>query len=235
MIQWLLKRLFLSASLFVLLVALLLWGWHTVYLPETFPIQSIKIEGSFNYVTRHAIEQAVLPAVITHGFFNVDVVALKDRLLTLPWLAGVSVSRVWPDKLVVRVSEQRAVARWGDDSLLNAKAEIFKPLAETLPEGLPLLLGPPGQQDELLAMHQKMGEILSPLGLAILQLDLSARHAWCLILNNGMMILLGRGQPVERLQRFVSVYNRIFATQNKQADRVDLRYDNGLAVHWKQA
>ena len=53
-------------------------------------------------------------------------------------------------------------------------------------------------------------------------------------LDNGVKLALGRSQRTERLQRFKQVYNKLFAEKVNSIKGIDLRYTNGLAVHWKK-
>ena len=56
------------------------------------------------------------------------------------------------------------------------------------------------------------------------------RQAYSMVLNNGAQVLLGRREPLPRLQRFAKVYHKIFTPTSAQAERIDLRYQNGLTV-----
>lgn len=217
------------------LVAGLLWGWGTLKKPETFPIQSIRIEGEFRHLSRHTLEQMILPYVMSHGFFAIDVKALKDQLLTLAWIDTVSISRWWPDILIVRIAEQKAVARWGDFQLINQQGGLFSPPKETIPQALPLLRGPEGQQQWVLIQYVKMEKLLKPIGFSIKEIDLSARHAWELHMTDGALIVLGRREPIERLTRFVKFYDKIRVNRTATLERADLRYPIGVAVRWKEA
>ncbi len=72
----------------------------------------------------------------------------------------------------------------------------------------------------------------SAVDLQAVQLALSARHAWQLRLNNGMVLELGREDMRQRLARFVAVQRtegRGLRTEGG-VTYVDLRYRNGFAV-----
>ncbi|GAB4223725.1 MAG: hypothetical protein Tsb005_19610 [Gammaproteobacteria bacterium] len=215
------------------ILSVAIWGWQKLHDPNTLPIQAIKIEGNVKHLSHHAIEQAILPYVLSQGFFAVNVAGLRDHLMQLPWVELASVTRVWPNSLLVNITEQQAVAQWLDDSLLNSQGELFSPEKYTFPSGLPKLEGPQGQHQQVLAHYRAMSDMLAPLNLLIEHIVLSARNAWLLKLNNGMTLLLGRIEPMERLQNFIDVYQKVFANTALQAERVDLRYEQGLAVQWK--
>ena len=64
------------------------------------------------------------------------------------------------------------------------------------------------------------------------ELSLSERFAWQVQLKNGIKLNLGRQEFIDRLQRFIDVYP-LLAQQEKAVKYVDLRYDTGVAVGWK--
>ncbi len=216
-------------SLLILMITLLAWGWIEVHNPHVMPIKRIKIQGSYQRVDQQALKKAVLPYA-ENGFFNIDMVELRDRLLQLPWVADVSVRRVWPSTLALRITQQQVLARWDEGSLLSADGEVFTPRESSIPTGLPLFIGPDGQRLQMIAAYQTIERMLQPLSLRVNELQLSPRRSWSIRLNNGMQIMLGRVNMQQRLQRFVEVYPELFANKKNVAKYVDLRYTNGIAV-----
>ena len=61
-------------------------------------------------------------------------------------------------------------------------------------------------------------------------ITLSARRAWQLRLDDGMVLQLGRENLEVRLAGFVSAYQRTVARLPQPPSDVDLRYSNGFAV-----
>jgi len=144
----------------------------------------------------------------------------------------VTVRRVWPDTLKLRVVEQRAAARWGDKAVLNRQGLVFTPDAASIPKRLPQLSGPEELRRRVLEMYIAMTGTLAPIGRRVEQLQLDNRRAWLLKLDNGVELKLGRDEAIERLQRFVRVYPTVFAEREAELNAVDLRYSNGFAVRW---
>lgn len=201
--------------------------------PQALPLNSVQIRGEFKKITEAELQAAVDTKSLT-GFFTTDVDAVRERVKALPWVAEVAVRRVWPDRLTVTVIEQQAVARWGDKGLLNERGELFTPKKASLPTGLPKLNGPEGNSLFVLERYNEMRETLSSLGRDINVLSLDERRSWWLELDNGVKLALGRSQRAERLQRFKQVYSKLFEEQTNGIKGIDLRYTNGLAVHWKK-
>lgn len=200
--------------------------------PQQWPVGSVHIEGRFRYLQQLQLQQVVAPLAAS-GFFVVDVSELQERLQALAWVEQVSVRRVWPDELDIEVREQRPVARWGADSYVNARADVFTPEQAVTVAALPGLSGPDGYQGRVLQMHRSMQRLLTPLQLEVDRLSLDARRAWRLRLSNGLTLEAGRKDPLKRVARFVKVYPAILAAAEGRLVTVDLRYSNGFAARWQ--
>lgn len=208
----------------LVLLAGLLGALYWLLSPERFPVSTVAIKGNLKNVTRAEIE-AALPRV-SGNFFALDLAEVRTAVERLPWVRGVAVRRVWPAQLELSVEEHVALARWGDDALVNTHGERF--VAKTK-EALPLFLAPGGTAAEVTRRYQRFAEIVAPLNTGVERVVLTQRHAWQLRLGNGVHVMLGRDADLAeaRLRRFVETYP---AVQKSQHDYVDLRYPNGFAL-----
>ncbi len=84
------------------------------------PIQSIEVNGPFQRVTALQIEEAISDD-LSYGFLSADLSSIKHKVVALPWIDHASVSRRWPSKIVITVSEQIPAACWGERGLLNTR------------------------------------------------------------------------------------------------------------------
>lgn len=69
---------------------------------------ALQIEG-LKYASRAAIAR-VFAADFDRSIFTTPLEQRRQRLLALDWVADASVSRIWPDRLLVRIRERRPVA-----------------------------------------------------------------------------------------------------------------------------
>jgi cell division protein FtsQ len=198
--------------------------------PATLPIKRVHIEGEFLRLDTIRLQELVTEKV-RGGFFNIDVAAIRNALLALPWVNNVSVHRVWPDGLRVIVNEQTAVVRWNEAGLLNEQGHYFSPEKDTFPHNLPLLEGPEESQELLLERFRSLKENY---GLSVVRLQLNQRRAWKFELENGLSVVLGRRDFENRVERFVNVVINKLGEKSSQAREIDMRYTNGFAVRWKQ-
>ena len=200
--------------------------------PSAWPVNAVQIEGELRYLDANAL-QSFLEPMMEQGFFAMRVGEIQSQLQARPWVEQVSVRRVWPDRVQVRIREQQPVVRWGDSGFLNPRGEYFSPQDTIGITGLPQLAGPDGYEQRVLSMFAQMRESLRPLQLSIVSLQLDARRAWHVQLDNGLKMELGRRDPLQRVARFVHAYPAIMAAGNGSVVSVDLRYSNGVAVHWQ--
>ena len=227
-------RLFRILQLMVALILILglIYGWEWVSDPLKFPIRSVKIDAPYQHVDQPSLK-AVISPYLNQGFIRFRPYLLEEALLKFPWIADIHIERIWPDIVVIHITEQQAVARWGKTDVLNDKGQTFTPPINTIPVELPLFDAPTDQIDALWKNFQTISDLLKPLGFTITQFTMDNRLSLKMVLNNGTTILLGKTDPLLRLQRFVKVYPYIFTSNKMQADYIDLRYENGAAINWR--
>lgn len=230
----------LGGSALALLVAAFVTGLVPLPLPEReFPIHTLKVESTFEHVSREEVAAVVAPHA-ARGFFDTDVAAIRGELQAMPWVRSASVRRVWPDTLQVMLLEERAVARWAAGGLVNANGELFHPdidasvdSARDGEEKLPVFTGPARSVAQVTDYYFALQRQLSPLGLRIERLAMDARRAWELTLDNGIRLTLGNRDAERQMQRFVRFYPQVMAARATDIAQIDLRYSNGFAVRWR--
>jgi cell division protein FtsQ len=201
------------------------------------PIKSIELIGQLRNINSLEVQQAVAQQVRA-GFFTVDVNAVKQAAEQLPWAQSVSVRRVWPDQLQIAVTEQQAIARWGDKAVLNAEGKLFYPTAQAMPANVVQLDGPPGTYAQLFTHYRELQGILTEQGLNIKRLWLTPRRAMQLELDNGIRLVLGKVRSTNEssalVARFAEAYGKALAKSTRKIRSVDLRYANGFSVKWAE-
>ncbi len=199
--------------------------------PGRWPIRAVRIEGDLQRVDRERLQEVVAPLATT-GLLLVDVDSVRVALERMPWVERAYVRRLWPDRLLLTVVEQQAVARWADGQLVNRRGELFVVDAEGQPDGLPELHGPEGQARRLLEQYRLLDGLLSVAGQQVTRLELDPRRAWRLTLASGLEVELGRSEIRTRLERLLGLLLGWDEERLAAAERIDLRYANGLAVRW---
>lgn len=216
----------------VLLAALVGAGGKALWLWLDRPIERVSIGGELHHVDASYLEGQLAPLVQGATWLSVDLEALREQALQVGWLKEVRIRREWPNALTFELEEQRPVARWNDDQLLNGDGEPFVFAPVEPPMGLPDMAGPGGAGPEVLAYFDDLGQRLDKMGLQIDQLRLEARGAWRFQLDSGVWIMLGRGDLDARLGRLEAAWRRELGEVASHIRYIDLRYPNGVAVAW---
>lgn len=204
-------------------------AWLLHLEPTVLPVRVVKVDGTVHRLSAPHLART-LTEHLQSGLLTQDLHILRDAVEALPWVHSASLRRVWPDQIVLAVSEHRPIARWGDDGLVTGEGIVFRPQAESLPTGLPQLNADDARAPQVAGNYLKWHDHLAALGLKIATLTMDARGAWTLYLANGLRLELGTERVEERLGRFIRTYPQLAAAG--EAELVDLRYANGLAVRW---
>ncbi len=229
-----------STLLGILALLLLASGLWWVAQQPTFALKAIRVAGSegrsLDYVNQLTVKNTALPR-IRGNFFTVDLESVRKAFEAVPWVRRASVKRQWPNQLVVTVEEHRPLGTWGDQGkLVSVKGDVFTANLAEAEEGgrLSELSGPAGSEKEVVARFYDLHTWLTPLGVEPVELKLSERYAWTAVLDNGIVVELGREWNSDTLhskvERMVGIYPQLAARLPDRIEKLDLRYRNGLAV-----
>lgn len=225
-----------TALLIGLVIAAIFLSLRLCYLfladAQRFPIQKVKITASYQHLSHKELE-SVLSGYLKASFFSLSASKLQQSLKQLDWVDDVSLSRVWPDTLTIKISEKKPIAIF-DQAMVTADGRLFNQGVRESDFNLPKLNGPKEQLTEVLQVYQKLSKILAEHGLYMASLELRDNQAWDLTLVNGIKIQLGKKEIERRLRRLCKAYPSIIAEKAEQIASVDLRYSHGMAVQWKQ-
>ncbi|MBL8338647.1 MAG: cell division protein FtsQ/DivIB [Rhodoferax sp.] len=204
-----------------------------------FAIRAITVQGDVSHNNAVTLRANVLPR-LGGSFFTLDLAQARESFQAVPWIRQAVVRREFPNRLKVILQEHQAVAYWGaegDSRLLNSFGEVFEAnTGEVEHELLPRLVGPTGQEPEVLAMYRALQPLFGDLDMAVDQLELTGRGSWVARLDTGAEVELGRGTQPEvlaRTNRFLRTLTQVTARYNRRPDAVesaDLRHPDGYAL-----
>ncbi len=212
-------------------IGLALYFWPKIPVPEILPIKRVEIAGNFVHLSPAELEKKAAQ-MIRGGFITVNVAGIKRELLREEWIDAVAVRRVWPDSLMIFITEHEPVARWGSNALISNEAAVFSPAEASFPPGLPFLSGPRGSEEAVLGKYKFLKSELKRWDVEIDMLVLSERRAWQFRLADGPTVLLGKKDVEGRFNRFFNFAIPYQADRLYQARLIDMRYTNGFAVKW---
>lgn len=165
------------------------------------------------------------------GYFGQDIQEVKKRFLDIPWVKNVVVRKIYPNRLGITISEHQPAAHWNDGFYLSEQGTVFAlPKDRFAGEGLPVLYGPDSEGKIVLEAWKKIKQDLTLRNLNLSSVAMDSRGAWTITLDNGVKLILGRGDWLPKIDRFVSVFPNIEVPDGERLSYVDLRYEHGVSV-----
>lgn len=223
----------------------LFMSWLTK--PGNFPFKKIELVNQLENQKSKEL-QRMTANVMNGGFFSLNVEQLRaDLLAKLPWVKSVSVRKVWPDKLLLKIIEHKSVARWlsveknsdlDETQLLSQNGIVFNPVLTDKQERqfaqMTLLMGTNSNAEKVLTNCVQINKKLKQLGLAVKECGMNERRSWKLklSLNNDLDLKLGKEKIIQKLERFINVFSGQLKQYLSSVESVDLRYSNGFSVKW---
>ncbi len=191
--------------------------------------------GSLRHVNANVVRTATVGR-LRGNFFTLQLDETRRVFESVPWVAAVSLRRAWPDRLLVTLTEHRAIAVWDDGRLLSDRGQLFVAnMAEAEVFGpLPQIDAPARYAGEAARRLPQLLARLRALGLALDALEISERASWSLHTESGLTIVLGRDEPPgrldERLALLATHYPAMTAQLGAELLRIDARYPQGFAA-----
>ena len=199
-------------------------------LPAT-SITDVRILGTLRWVRPEELERAIAQQ-IHGGFFRVDIAAIRESALSVPWVRDVSVRRVWPGELHLTVVEDRPIARWGGGGLVTERGTLLPERSIAAAIGLPVFDGAREAIPRLREGLREFSSIFDGIGGGIARLERSVAGNWSLQFADGVRLVF-RDDQERHVRRFAAVYLSALIGRRKSIERIDLRYPNGFAVQWR--
>jgi cell division protein FtsQ len=230
--------LLLLGSILILLVSVAVWMANR----PVFVVKRVIVEpmgGGLRHVSAPQIHAAIIEA-LNGTVLSTNLRPVYQSIQAIPWVRSATVRRIWPNRLLVRIEEQRAVAIWPNGHLVNDRGETFSGLAADHDTscGLVSLFGPPGSQQWVLERTRQLSQWLAPLNRPLRSVTLSEQYSWTVELTGGLTLELGRDtlatSAEERVRMFVKTQPWLTEKlkrprENLVAMRADLRYATGYA------
>tara|TARA_Y100000768_G_scaffold337105_1_gene279083 strand:- start:926 stop:1672 length:747 start_codon:yes stop_codon:yes gene_type:complete len=218
-----------------LLLAIILWlCYQFIITIINQPIRYISIESSFQQVKEAQIKGAI-SSEVQDGILDLDVSKLYERMKNIEWIDTISISRKWPDRLMIEIHEHIPVARWGQSYLLNNRGELFSEISNPnlIPADLVYLNGPDYKSFDVAQRYFFLREKLIPLGINVTKVNLSENGAWTIELHDGTSISFGKSDVEKKFDLFIDIAKNILSNETEEIESIDLRYDNGFAIRLK--
>ncbi|TEW54919.1 FtsQ-type POTRA domain-containing protein [Psychromonas sp. RZ22] len=200
---------------------------------QSSPLTSLVLTGDREHITYDVVRDVLIKQEDKLNFFTLEISDIQKQLEAMPWVYSVSIRKHWPDTIKIHIVEQTIVASWNQKTLLNRFGEIINVIPSTDDEYI-ALSGENEHSEQVLNTYMQLKQLIEPSHYRIAALSSDKRNSTALVLKNGITLKLGKEQKLERIQLFLKAFPRITKNYDiNNIEYVDLRYDTGLAVGWK--
>ncbi len=214
-------------------------GWRTAVDGVTagfgFTVASIEIQGLAQADSTEISDR--IDVSETSSLLMVDAEKARARIAEIPWVADVQVKKLYPDRIVVNLTERLPFALWQDDGkvkVVDKTGAVTSEVLETRNAGLPLVVGQGANRRvvEAVELMNSVPTIRAKIRAAVLV----AERRWNLVTTDGIEILLPEENPgvalarVAQLQDTKKLLERdLVAVDLRVPDRLFVRLSDGAA------
>ncbi len=198
-----------------------------------FRIASVAVSGGSQVSREQALALAGVTGRSSLLFFNAE--TARAQLLANPWIADAAVLKLYPDRLLITITERRAFALWQRNGQVNVIADdgtVLQPFVEDRYRGLPLVVGSGAERraKDFVGLLDRFPEIRSALSASVLV----AERRWNLRLTNGMDVRLPENDLQAALDRLVKL-DRDKKLLSRDIASIDLRLPDRVTVRLSDA
>jgi cell division protein FtsQ len=193
-----------------------------------FGIAAVSVSGGSQINREQALALAGVTGRSALLFFDAE--TARAKLVANPWIADAAVLKLYPDRLLITITERRAFALWQRNGQINVIAEdgtVLQPFVEDRYRGLPLVVGSGAERraKDFIGLIDRYPEIRSALRASVLVAD----RRWNLRLTNGMDVRLPERDLQAALERLVRL-DHDKKLLSRDITSIDLRLPDRVTV-----
>jgi cell division protein FtsQ len=163
------------------------------------------------------------------SLFSLDVHQVRGSLKRLAWVHDAKVTKSYPDRLLIEISERQPVALWQEDKqlwLVDRSGAVIAPFDDRF-TGLPLMVGKGANEKgaEILVLARRHPRLLARIAAFVRVGD----RRWNLRITDGPQILLPEGGEALALER-LDWLDREKQLLARDITHVDMRSDERLVI-----
>ncbi|MGA3303748.1 MAG: FtsQ-type POTRA domain-containing protein [Methylovirgula sp.] len=193
-----------------------------------FRIKTVTILGAHELSQQELLETGGIRR--TNSLLFLDVVSLRNKLKVLPFVKEASVTKLYPDHLVIDIQERQPIALWQKDGQVKViaadgtaiddlRGPRYLSLPRTVGDGANAHVG------DYLALLDAAGDLRNRVEAGIFV----AQRRWTLKFKNGIEVALPESEPAKAVARLVT-FERDFHVLEKDIVALDLRIQGRMIV-----
>jgi cell division protein FtsQ len=198
-----------------------------------FGIAAVSVSGGSQINREQALALAGVTSRSSLLFFDAE--TARARLVANPWVADAAVLKLYPDRLLITLTERRAFALWQRNGQIKVIAEdgtVLQPFVEDRYRGLPLVVGSGAERraKDFIGLIDRFPEIRSAVRASVLVAD----RRWNLRLTNGLDVRLPERDLQAALERLVKL-DHDKKLLSRDINSIDLRLPDRVTVRLSDA
>jgi cell division protein FtsQ len=198
-----------------------------------FGIAAVSVSGGSQVSHEQALALAGVTGRSSLLFFDAE--CARARLVANPWIADAAVLKLYPDRLLITITERRAFALWqrsGQVSVIAEDGTVLQPFVDGRYRGLPLVVGSGAERraKDFISLLDRYPQVRSALRASVLV----AERRWNLRLTNGMDVRLPEGDLENALNRLVKL-DQDKKLLSRDITSIDLRLPDRVTVRLSDA
>ncbi|MFT5083031.1 MAG: cell division protein FtsQ [Lentisphaeria bacterium] len=197
------------------------------------PVSNVIIEGEFNFISKEKV-QALITGELNGDFVEMNLNVIKQAIELSPWVESVVIQRIWPDNLKVTIAEHKPIARWSNNGFISREGELIKVDSNTNLKELPMLSGDEAKSRDVARNYLLVSKLLGRSDLSVSGLAVDSKMSWRVELDGKFYLVLGQEEIQEKLEEFILVYEKYLQNSKDAIQIIDMRYQKGLAVQWRE-
>ena len=169
-----------------------------------FGVNAVTISGQIELTEAQILRTAGVDARQSLVFLNVD--DIRKKLLALPLVKNASVRKLFPDRLVIEVTERQPYGLWQKDGAVNIVAADGAPIDTLRDEkfaSLPFVVGEGANTriEEVIGLLNAAGDSRAKIRAGILV----SQRRWTLKMTSGVEVMLPEADPKAAVERLVQL------------------------------
>lgn len=201
-----------------------------ISMSDFMPIKSYQVEGTIKYSDIEQI-RATLRKMPKMGFFGTDVDLIKEKIEKVRWISKATISRSWPDKIIIEITEYQPVAIWNGAYFISPEGVLIPMQGdEEFAPDMVQLYGPEGDHELVMKKYIQIRDQLASNDLNVQKFKQNGRRSIEIVLDDDVLVILGRDDVEQRITRLSKYYSALKGQVGDSLVSVDMRYTNGVSV-----
>ena len=193
---------------------------------NSFTVNKVIISGNLEHVDNQDLSDTAIKSV-SGNLFTLNINEMQASFLQIPWVKHITVSREFPNDVLVLISEYTAIANLGNSQLISADGRIFNGIAS---ESLPFFQVATENVSEALSDYQLIGKILQGRHVLVNRIFINGLGITKLFFSNNLQVIICGTDIEAQLKLLDNYWDKIY-TINPSLNYINMCYKNALAIN----